>query len=113
MKQLKFTLIIAITYLLLSAYYLFVGLRLNVLLSQFDSETHDPGFNIFFMGFLILAILSFAYWDYLKRRLKKGLVGKVRFYNIVTLLLSSPIIFITFKLIYSLIVVYIFIPLTS
>lgn len=113
MKLVRLALIIAILNFLFSAYYLFVGLRLSALYSNFNvsPETTNPVLNKYFLGFLILAIFSFAFWGYLKRRLNKGLVGYDKLISITLLLLASPFIYLTFQLIYSLITIYIIVPL--
>lgn len=112
MKQTKPPFIIAITNLLLSAYYLLVGFRLSALYSEFNAEAPNPVFNKYFLGFLILAVLGFAFWAYLKKRLKKGLEINKKLYYVVLLSLSIPAVYLAFQLVYSLIVIDIVIPLT-
>jgi len=110
-KQLKLALIIAISNLILSAYYLFVGLKLSAMYFQFNAETPNPVFNKYFIGFIVLAILSFAYSYFLKRRVKRELDVSQNIYNLILLILSSPTIYLLFATIYALIIPYLIIPL--
>ena len=111
-RQVKLALMIAVSNLLLCAYYLFVGFRLSRLFTQFDAETPNPIFNKYFLGFLILTLLSFAYWNFLKRRVKKGLEINLKNYNLILLFLSAPIIYLIATQIHSLVKVYVIVPLT-
>ncbi len=111
-RQVRLALIITVSNLLLSAYYLFVGFRLSAMFPQFNAETPNPVFNKYFIGFLFLAVLSFAYSYFLKRRGKGGLDVSQNIYNLILLILSSPIIYLAVRQIYSLIIIYIIIPLT-
>ena len=111
MKQVKLALIIAISNLLLSAYYLFVGFRLSALFSEFNAETPNPIFNIYFLGFLLLTSLSFIYWHYLRRSVKRGLFENKKTYYLIPLLLSGPIIYLAIMQIYSLMVIYMIVPI--
>ena len=111
-RQVKLALIIAITNLLLGVYYLFVGFRLSVLFSQFNAEAPNPIFNKYLIGFLVLAMLSFSYWYFLKRKEKRELGVSKNVYNLILLILSGPVIYLAMTQIYSLVVIYIIIPLT-
>jgi hypothetical protein len=112
-KQIRLTLALAFSNLLLSAHYLFVGYRLSPMYSQFSVEVPNPMLNKYFLGFLALSILSFIFWGYLKTKLNKGLEGNKKLYNIVLLFLMAPIIYLALTEVLSLIVIYIIVPLTT
>jgi hypothetical protein len=111
--KLKLALIIVLTNLVLSAYYLFVGLRLSTLYSQFNAVTPNPVLdNKYFLIFVIFTLLSFACWYYLRNKAKKGVLVNTKIYNLILFVLASPIIYLAVTEIYSLVVIYIIIPLT-
>lgn len=112
-RRIKLVLIIAVSNLILSAYYLFVGLRLSALYSQFNVEKPSPIFgNKYFLFFLIYTLFSFIYWYSLRRRVKKSLEVNLKIHNLIVLFLASPIIYLAVLEIYTLIVLYVIIPLT-
>ena len=113
-KQARLALFIAITNLLLSAYYLLIAFRLSKIYSglnlNVEPKIPNPFFNRYFLCFLALTLLSFTLWTYIRRRLRQGLVVNNRFHNIVLILLGSPIIYLTVQLIYFLVIIYIIFP---
>jgi len=111
-RQVKLALIIAILNFLLSVYYLIVGFKLSALFLEFNARAPNPIFNKYFLGYLLVAILTFVYWYYLKRSIKRGLRVNKKIFNLILLLLAAPIIYIVVTEIYSLIIIYIVFPLT-
>ncbi|OGM10983.1 hypothetical protein A2Z22_03895 [Candidatus Woesebacteria bacterium RBG_16_34_12] len=110
-RQIKLTLIIAITNLILSVYYLFIGLRLSALYSQFNVATPNPFLNNkYFLIFVIFTLLSFVYWYFLRNKVNKGIGVNIKIYNLILLFLTSPIIYLAFTFIYSLIIIHIIVP---
>jgi len=112
-KRARIVLFVAVSNLILSAYYLLVGLKLRGLYSELDANVPNPLFNKYFAIYLIFALLSFIYFYYLKTEEKQGrVVGKIGLV-FALLFLAAPLIFLVLSTTYYIITILMLYDMTT
>jgi hypothetical protein len=112
-RRVKIVLFVAVSNLILSAYYLLVGLKLRGIYSELDANVPNPLFNKYFAIYLIFSLLSFIYGYYLQSEAKQGReIGKIS-HTMFLLFISAPLIFLVLSTTYYIITILMLYDMTT